>query len=182
MTAKAMITASVPSVNTSKRRGVIPHVSLKLYPAPSAFSITSGNAATNDASTMKAVQMPPAIHTPAVPPGTRYGRGTSGCEYLSLIAQRTSPGRGERRVVAVDGKTLRGSAHGGQPAVHLLAALDHAHGAVLGQVDVGAKTSEIALFTALLDRVDIGDAVVTADAMHTQRGHACACRKPVPPG
>jgi hypothetical protein len=71
-------------------------------------------------------------------------------------------GRRERRVVAVDGKTLPGSAHGGQPGVHPPAALDHAHGAVPGQVDVGARTSEIALFTALLDRVDTGDAVVRA--------------------
>jgi hypothetical protein len=47
-------------------------------------------------------------------------------------AQRTAPVAGRRRVVAVDGKTLRGSGRGGQDAPHLLAALDHAHGAVLG--------------------------------------------------
>jgi hypothetical protein len=44
-------------------------------------------------------------------------------------AQRTAPGPGGRRVIAVDGKTLRGSASGGEPGDHLLAALDHAHGA-----------------------------------------------------
>jgi hypothetical protein len=57
--------------------------------------------------------------------------------------QATMPGPGGRRVIAVDGKTLRGSAGGGNPGDHLLAALDHAHGAVLGQVEAGAKTSEI---------------------------------------
>src|SRR6266487_5760919 len=48
-------------------------------------------------------------------------------------AQRTAPQPGARRVIAVDGKTLRGSGHGGQGSRHLLAALDHAHGVVLGQ-------------------------------------------------
>src|SRR5204862_5104518 len=55
---------------------------------------------------------------------------------------------------------------------HLLAAFDHAHGVVLGQTEVGAKTNEIPLFTALLDRLDIQDAVITADALHAQRSHA----------
>jgi predicted transposase YbfD/YdcC len=87
-------------------------------------------------------------------------------------AQATMPGTGQRRVIAVDGKTLCGSAHGGEDGRHLLAALDHAHGAVLGQVDVGAKTNEIPRFSALLDRIDITGAVITADAMHAQRRHA----------
>jgi predicted transposase YbfD/YdcC len=88
-------------------------------------------------------------------------------------AQRAAmPGPKQRRVVAVDGKTLRGSAGGGEPGDHLLAALDHVHGAVLGQVEVGAKTNEIPMFAVLLDRIDIAGAVVTADAMHAQRGHA----------
>jgi predicted transposase YbfD/YdcC len=86
--------------------------------------------------------------------------------------QATLPGPGGRRVIAVDGKTLRGSASGGEPGDHLLAALDHGHGAVLGQVEVGAKTNEIPMFPLLLDRIDITAAVITADAMHAQRGHA----------
>ena len=60
--------------------------------------------------------------------------------------QATAPGPGQRRLIAVDGKTLRGSACGGDPGDHLLAALDHVHGAVLGQVEVGAKTNEIPMF------------------------------------
>jgi predicted transposase YbfD/YdcC len=87
-------------------------------------------------------------------------------------ARRTTPGPGGRRVIAVDGKTLRGSGHGSDGSRHLLAALDHAHGVVLGQVEVGAKTNEIPLFTTLLDRLDIQDAVITADALHAQREHA----------
>ncbi len=87
-------------------------------------------------------------------------------------ARRTAPGPKKRRVIAVDGKTLRGSAHDGEGGRHLLAALDHAHGVALGQVEVGAKTSEIPMFSQLLDRLDIQDAVITADALHAQRGHA----------
>jgi predicted transposase YbfD/YdcC len=87
-------------------------------------------------------------------------------------ARCTAPRPGGRRVVAVDGKTLRGSGHGQENSRHLLAAFDHAHGAVLGQVEVGAKTNEIPLFTALLDRIEITDAVITADALHAQRDHA----------
>ena len=86
--------------------------------------------------------------------------------------QATAPGPGQRRLIAVDGKTLRGSACGGDPGDHLLAALDHVHGAVLGQVEAGAKTNEIPMFPLLLDRIDIAGAVITADAMHAQRGHA----------
>ena len=56
--------------------------------------------------------------------------------------RRTLPPPGARRVIAVDGKTLRGSAAGGQEGRHLLAAFDHAHGVVLGQVEVEAKTNE----------------------------------------
>ena len=47
--------------------------------------------------------------------------------------------------------------------------LDHAHGAVLGQVEeVAAKTNEIPMFPVLLERLDITGAVITADAMHAQ--------------
>jgi predicted transposase YbfD/YdcC len=87
-------------------------------------------------------------------------------------AGRTAPAPGQRRVIAVDGKTLRGSACSGEDGRHLLAAFDHRHGVVLGQVEVGAKTNEIPLFSTLLDRIEITGAVLTADALHAQREHA----------
>jgi hypothetical protein len=73
---------------------------------------------------------------------------------------------------AVGITALRGSRHGGEDGRHLLAAFDHAHGVVLGQLEVGAKTNEIPLFTALLDRIEITGAVISADALHAQREHA----------
>lgn len=76
------------------------------------------------------------------------------------------------RVIAIDGKSARG-AHGPDGrAVHLLAAFDHTSGVVLGQGVVDGKTNEITAFAPLLDRVEVTGAVITADALHTQRAHA----------
>ena len=80
----------------------------------------------------------------------------------SWAQQRTAPAAGTRRAVAVDGKTLRGSGVADGPGRHLLAALDHGHGVVLGQVNVEAKTNEIPMFATLLDRIDLAGAVITA--------------------
>ena len=74
-------------------------------------------------------------------------------------------------MIAVDGKTARGARLAGDRAVHLLAALEVGSGEVLGQQVVDGKTNEINVFGPLLDRIDITGAIVTADAMHTQRAH-----------
>lgn len=75
-----------------------------------------------------------------------------------------------RRVIALDGKTVRGARHraGEAAAPHLVAAFDHGAGAVLGQVCVDAKSNEIPAVRTLLARFDLAGAVVTVDAMHTQ--------------
>jgi predicted transposase YbfD/YdcC len=86
---------------------------------------------------------------------------------------------GRRRVLAVDGKTLRGSRHTNHAGDivagrHLLAVIDQHTRVVLGQVDVETKTNEITAFTPLLDSLtstDLTGVVVTADALHTQREH-----------
>lgn len=77
-----------------------------------------------------------------------------------------------RRVIAVDGKTLRGAKDAAGHLTHLLAALDQASGAVLGQVEVGAKTNEIPPITDLLAAFDLTDVAVTADALHCHRATA----------
>jgi predicted transposase YbfD/YdcC len=82
------------------------------------------------------------------------------------------PGRPPQRTVAVDGKTLRGSGHHGHGQVHLLAVMDHTTRGVLAQTAVDGKTNEITRLRPLLDRLDLADTVVTADALHTQREHA----------
>ncbi|WP_226351976.1 ISAs1 family transposase [Pseudonocardia sp. ICBG601] len=91
-------------------------------------------------------------------------------------APEGTPRREQRRVLALDGKTLRGArvraADGRVWLPHLVSVLDQTSGGVLGQVQVAEKGSEITAFTALLDPLDLDDVLVTADALHTQRAHA----------
>jgi predicted transposase YbfD/YdcC len=54
----------------------------------------------------------------------------------------------------------------------LLAALAGQRGVVAAQAEVGAKTNVIPMIIPLLDGVDLDGAVVTADALHTQRATA----------
>jgi predicted transposase YbfD/YdcC len=84
---------------------------------------------------------------------------------------------GERRVIAFDGKTLRGARDATGNLVHLLAGLCQRTGVVIGQVAVGVKTNEIPMLASLLKILDIKDAVVTADAMHCQRETAQTIRE-----
>jgi predicted transposase YbfD/YdcC len=78
----------------------------------------------------------------------------------------------QRTVLAVDGKTLRGSRTptGGQ--TKLVSVYDHASGLVLTQAAV-ADGDEVAAFTTALSCLpDLGGCLITADALHCQRGHA----------
>jgi len=75
-------------------------------------------------------------------------------------------------VLPLDGKSLRGARDAAGHLTHLLAALSQHTGTVLGQMTVGAKTNESPVLTKLLDTMDIADAVITADALHCQRGTA----------
>jgi predicted transposase YbfD/YdcC len=80
----------------------------------------------------------------------------------------------QRRVIAIDGKTVRGTrtrdACGTtiSAAPHLVAAFDHGSGAVLGQLAVTAKSNEIPAVRTLLASFDLKGVTVTVDAMHTQ--------------
>jgi predicted transposase YbfD/YdcC len=92
-------------------------------------------------------------------------------ELDSLMAGWMATRVGElagRRVIALDGKTMRG-ARTPAGAPHLVAAFDHTAGAVVGQVAVTTKSNEIPALRDLLAGMDITDTVVTADAMHCQR-------------
>jgi predicted transposase YbfD/YdcC len=73
-----------------------------------------------------------------------------------------------QRVIAYDGKTMRG-ARTADGTPHLVAAFDHAAGAVVGQLAVTAKSNEIPALRDLIDTMDIIGTVITADAMHCQR-------------
>lgn len=74
-----------------------------------------------------------------------------------------------REVVAVDGKTLRGSRQAdGTRALHLVSAYATAAGLVLAQSAVDGKSNEITAIPELLDLLDIKGTIVSIDAMGTQ--------------
>jgi predicted transposase YbfD/YdcC len=80
---------------------------------------------------------------------------------------------GGRLVIAMDGKTVRGAKNKEGKAPHLVAALAHGIGAVLGQVAVDAKSNEIPAVRELLKAfADLAGVVLTIDAMHTQHDTA----------
>ena len=80
---------------------------------------------------------------------------------------------GGRLVIAIDGKAVRGAKDKDGKAPHLVAALAHGIGAVLGQVAVDEKSNEIPAVRDLLKAfASLASAVITIDAMHTQHDTA----------
>jgi predicted transposase YbfD/YdcC len=73
-------------------------------------------------------------------------------------------------VLAVDGKTLRGTIPAGQSrGVHLVAAYLPEAGVVLAQLAVDRKENEIVVVPKLLAQLDLRGTVVVGDAMQAQR-------------
>lgn len=80
------------------------------------------------------------------------------------------PGVGQSIVVAIDGKTVRGTIDAAHPrGTHLLAAYLPDEGIVLLQVATDDKENEISVAPELVRCLDLRGKVVTGDAMHTQR-------------
>jgi len=94
-------------------------------------------------------------------------------EELGAWAQEQAAGDEQ---LAIDGKTLRGSADGAIPAVHLLSVYAVASGVTLAQAPVGDKTNEHKAALELLRQVPLAGKVVTADAMFTHRDFCTAVR------
>ncbi|WP_243751420.1 ISAs1 family transposase [Paraburkholderia sp. BL10I2N1] len=82
------------------------------------------------------------------------------------------------QVVAIDGKTVRGSHQRGERAIHLVSAYGCGLGVVLGQVRTAEKSNEITAIPGLLDpprelpsgrALMLKGAIVTIDAMGCQQ-------------
>jgi len=95
-------------------------------------------------------------------------------QWAERVMERAATG--ELEGVALDGKTLRGSKRRGAADAHLLAALSHRLGVVLGQVAVPDKTNEIGAADDFLLALVLEGRVVTADALLTQRSLAQTIR------
>lgn len=92
-------------------------------------------------------------------------------DWVNSISELTS---GE--VIAIDGKTIRGSdsKQSGKSALHVVSAYASGNRLCLGQETVDEKSNEITAIPALLKLLTIKDCIVTIDAMGCQKAIAGA--------
>lgn len=86
--------------------------------------------------------------------------------FMRWVEQAFRVKRGQ--VVALDGKTVCGSAGLGQSALHLVSAWASESGLVLGQQRVAEKSNEITAIPVLLQELYVAGCIVTIDAMGCQ--------------
>lgn len=76
----------------------------------------------------------------------------------------------EIKTIAIDGKTLCGSRDWNKEhPLHLLHAWSVEDGVCLAQVAVNEKSNEITAFPNLISKLELKGAIITADAIHTQK-------------
>ena len=77
-------------------------------------------------------------------------------------------------VVAIDGKSLKGSydRENSLKSLVMVSAWSSSHQLVLGQVAVEQKSNEIKAIPVLLEQLDLRGAIITTDAMGTQKAIA----------
>jgi predicted transposase YbfD/YdcC len=95
--------------------------------------------------------------------------------FRDWLAHAVRTDDGPARLVAIDGKTCRGShdaAHGLGP-LHIVSAWASEHGIALGQVATEEKSNEIAAIPLLLKQIELTKALVTIDAVGCQKDIAC---------
>jgi len=71
--------------------------------------------------------------------------------------------------IAIDGKTLRGSRRLDDKAIHVLSAFSTELGAVIGDLAVAPDQNEITAAMVLLKGLPLDGAIITGDAIFTQR-------------
>lgn len=87
--------------------------------------------------------------------------------WINSISKLT---KGE--VVAIDGKTARGSASGSASPIHIVSAYASTSRLCLGQETVGKKSNEITAIPKLIESLALHGCVVTIDAMGCQKSIA----------
>lgn len=77
----------------------------------------------------------------------------------------------EGDIIAIDGKTLRGSRGWNEKdrPLHLLHAWSTEHGVCIGQVSVDEKSNEITAFPKLIEHLELKGTIITTDALNTQK-------------
>lgn len=76
----------------------------------------------------------------------------------------------KQEIIALDGKTLRGSGNRrqGQPALHMVSAWATKSRLMLAQVKTAEKSNEITVIPKLLEMLNVEGAIITIDAMGCQ--------------
>lgn len=97
-----------------------------------------------------------------------------GC-FLSWLSELSETTPGE--VVAIDGKTLRGSRDGEKLPLHIVNVWATERNILLGQEAVAEKSNEIVAIPEVLETLNIKGAIVTCDAMGCQRDIAAKIRE-----
>ncbi|MGW1616060.1 ISAs1 family transposase [Streptomyces sp. NPDC002285] len=92
--------------------------------------------------------------------------------------QPAPPAPGRLRVLALDGKALKGSARLTSARRHLLSLAPHGRVATLAQEEVGAKTNETTHLRPLPAPLDLAGTVATFDAPHSVKANnSCLVEK-----
>jgi predicted transposase YbfD/YdcC len=81
------------------------------------------------------------------------------------------------RLVAIDGKTVKGARGEGDQALHIVSAWVCENSMTLGQLATHAKSNEITAIPELLKLLDVRGAVITMDAMGCQKEIASLVRE-----
>ncbi len=91
--------------------------------------------------------------------------------WTQSLQQRTEEGEDrEKKVIAIDGKTLCGSIGSNLKGMaHMLHAWSVENGLCIGQQAVKDKSNEISAMVPLLKILDLKGCIVTADAIHSQK-------------
>lgn len=74
-----------------------------------------------------------------------------------------------KKIICIDGKTMRGNSQNKERASHLVSAWSKEDGFCLGQKAVEEKSNEITAIPELLEKIQVKGQIVTIDAMGTQR-------------
>jgi predicted transposase YbfD/YdcC len=94
-------------------------------------------------------------------------------EWIASIASAVTDTTSSpvKRLIAIDGKTCRGShdKNKGLGALHVVSAWASEEGLALGQVATEEKSNEITAIPVLLKQLSLADAIVTIDAMGCQK-------------
>ena len=109
------------------------------------------------------------MHSSAVDGAEARGLPERFQDWLAHVIQTDNSG--PKRLIAIDGKTCRGSHDAAKQLgpLHIVSAWASEEGIALGQVATEAKSNEITAIPELLKQIELKDSLITIDAMGCQK-------------